>query len=247
MKITQKNLARGIALAVALLGASAAHAFDPTNTLYQDVSASPNNTAGIAISGVGSTTSDVTIGAYQLYNGTNSTSFLAYCLEPLQAISGNMAIVGTDTSGASGEAYTFKNFVDGVAPLPAGAQFNSLINKLFDLDYSETATDDEAAAFQVALWILAYNDPTSPYNASAYNKVTVSNATGNALTNAQALLDGLAGGVATHHYALTLWGNNNSQDFLSAALVPDSHVPEPTVLSLLGLAGIAALRRRKAA
>ena len=57
-----------------------------------------------------------------------------------------------------------------------------------------------------------------------------------------------AGAPATGNYNLTTWLNGSSQDLIQAIVPTGGTVPEPAtaLLGALGLAGIAAVRRRKA-
>lgn len=222
--------AKVASLAAAMLLATAAQADLLT------LNSTPNVSTDINITGLGSETG-VGAGIVSLNNTNTNNTFWAYCIEPLQGLSA--ALLG------SGETYDHQAFTSSSTSLPAGASFNPLINVLFDQHYNEAAGDDESAAFQLALWILAYNTPSTPYSAMAYNLVDYANLSGNSsdvVLTAQNWLDGLATGSASTHYTLTLWTASGSQDFLSA--VPDT-VPEPSVLVLLGLAGLAAARSRR--
>jgi len=155
-----------------------------------------------------------------LYNVNNS--FLAYCIEPTQALS-------------------LASFTTGDSSYVASAGASSAVQKLFDYGYGASLGSAAAsAAFQLALWEVVADDSSLT---SGIQQIDLSDPIASA---AQTLLGAYTGPTATH-YDLTVYTSRDSQDLISATLAPA--IPEPSTYALLagglGLVGFMA-RRRKA-
>lgn len=225
-----------------------------TATLYNDLNLMSSFSSTVTITGSG-TANNVTTGNYTLYDATNPASwnqFIAYCFQPLQEISIDMAAAGMGIPVGPGLDYsssTTLTVADTATPLGAATQAN--VHKLFDLYYADSLTSAvKSAGFQLALWevehetIGSFSLATGDFQAS---NVVNNEPGGPAGSEAVAAANGymnLSGPVAGH-YVLTQWVNATSQDFISADQY--APIPEPASLALmaLGLAGLAASRGRK--
>jgi hypothetical protein len=112
------------------------------------------------------------------------------------------------------------------------------IDRLFTSVYRSVDTAVEAAAFQVSLWEVIY-DQEGSYDLDAGSFSTSGNSA------VEAVADGYLAGLAnasTGGYDITFLENGSTQDVVTVAAVP---LPASFLLMLGGFAGFAAVKRKQ--
>lgn len=223
--MNHSNIFKKSAVALAAVGLFAsASAQADSLVLEQDI-----NSLAFSVS-VNGNKDDVVAGIFNVDNLTNSTSFLAFCFELLQGVNVNALT-------PPGLVFT--------AGSPANADLQTLFNQSYaGLDFGDAS---QLAGFQIALWETLDDKNLATGSYKNWVGDTGSFEEDVALLVADTFLGKIAAGApATGNYKLTTWLNGNSQDLIQAT--PGTTVPEPAtaLLGALGLAGIAAVRRRKA-
>ncbi len=166
----------------------------------------------------------VDTGIFNVTDQTTGTSFLAFCYELLQGLSGAAATTGQDYTANAGA--------------PGAVQ--TLYNQSFAGISLTSAVD--VAAFQIALWEALDDGNMNTGAVSGWAGAHGTLEEDEALLTAEGFLLTLGAGGGAGHFKLTTWTSPDSQDLIQAK------IPEPTSLALgaLGLAGLSLVRRRKA-
>ena len=225
--MNHSNIFKKSAVALAAVGLFAsASAQADSLVLEQDI-----NSLAFTVN-VGGQQDDVVAGVFNVDNLTTGSSFLAFCFELLQG-------VGVGALTPPGLEFT------------AGSAVNANTQALFNQSYATLDFNDASAmaGFQIALWEALDDINLSTGNYNGWTGDTGSIDEDLALLVADTFLGNIAAGApATGNYNLTSWLNGSSQDLIQAIVPTGGTVPEPAtaLLGALGLAGIAAVRRRKA-
>lgn len=121
------------------------------------------------------------------------------------------------------------------------------VQRLFDANYDDSITTDavSAAAFQLSLWEVLYDDDWDLSTGSFQGSASAS-----VLTAANGYLDAADDGVIEKQFNLVFLesvdsasdGSNKYQNFVTATPVP---LPAAGVLLLAGIAGLGAVKRRR--
>ncbi|MDD2760196.1 MAG: PEP-CTERM sorting domain-containing protein [Methylomonas sp.] len=206
---------------------------------------SNNNLGNVSIGGISFTTSNVD------YDFSSSGQFNAWCVDIYHWMSNGSTIY--DVATASDLATELSKLRPGTL---GQIRVDNMI-KLANQVYSFIDTTIESAAFQLAIWEIAYGTPSDVGNFiidTADTNFRVKDSTLAFVSLANNWLNGLATAENTGNYTLTYLNDgtrNKSQDvivFTETPLTPSSvSVPEPNSFALigLGLAGFTFIRRKE--
>ena len=165
----------------------------------------------------------LTASPFIVYDLTNIASFQAFCLEPLQPLSGSSIGPGGDPTYSSGPLTTPVNI----------AAIQTLYNRYYSTALSTGLT---AAAFQFALWELA-SDTGANLSAGPNFAMPADPAR----TLGQSMLDGTAP-QSPAVYNFVQWTSLGSQDLIQAVPIPE---PGTYALMMAGLLAVGAAARRR--
>ena len=209
---------------------------------YQSGSIAPSpNGSGFTWVGVGG---DTFTSADHSFNFSATGAFDAWCVDIYHWVSGSAVTYNVDVGG--GDLAASLNSLRPGTPA-GGVRVQSLVGLANDV-YSTLHTQEDSAAFQLAVWAITYGyrEGGEFVLNSTNGGFAVSGVSTGALNKANGWLHNLALGVAdTGNYQLTYLNDGTSD--ITQDMVVFTSVPEPTTLGLLGLSllGLGLMKRRK--
>lgn len=207
--------------------------------------ASNSSLVGVGIGGDSFTSADHT------YDFSQTGQFNAWCVDIYHWMNGGT--VTYTVAGATDLASELNLLRPGS---PSGTQRVNQLVQLADEVYGSVDTRTDSAAFQLAVWAIAYGtaDSSGIYHINTTDPNlrvdggTATSADGNL---ANAWLNNLNTAQTTGHYTLAYLSDGrqeNTQDVLvfTAGGSGPAGVPEPATIALIGLGGLGLIRRKKA-
>ncbi|MBX3379148.1 MAG: PEP-CTERM sorting domain-containing protein [Phycisphaeraceae bacterium] len=162
--------------------------------------------------------------------GNVGDTFTTFCIDLQKTVSVN------STYGWDKTALPNAPTPPGNSPYPMGAAKAALLGELWARHHSGLSTNDQYGAFQMAVWEIVFEDLTvNSLNVALGDFKIFDGIVATAL--AQIWLNELDGSKSFNLYAIT--GNAQS------GLPQDQLVPTPGSLALVGLGGLAMIRRRR--
>jgi hypothetical protein len=162
----------------------------------------------------------VSAGAFRLTGSDGFGNFIAFCVELEDFL-------------------TLPEEYEVPADLFTGATLGAL-NDLYSVAYDSVVDSETAAAFQVAIWDIVYDDGTSVTDGAAAGFSIVNDLDDSVAETANAYLAAVAGYTGPAEFNLTFFESADGQDLVSG-VVP---LPAAGFMLLAGLGGFAAMRRK---